>query len=109
MLKQNCKILLTGGTSGIGKALFKQLYALKHSMIVVVRNESKLEKLKTEYPGITTYQVDLTSRMNTLHDILEVTTKPVIYDGDTGGLVEHFGFTVRTLERLGVVDMPDLD
>ncbi len=46
--------------------------------------------------------VDLTSRVSTLHDILEVTTKPVIYDGDTGGLVEHFPYTVKTLERLGV-------
>jgi len=46
--------------------------------------------------------VDLTSRINTLHDILEVTTKPVIYDGDTGGIPEHFVFMVRSLERLGV-------
>lgn len=46
--------------------------------------------------------VDVTSRTNTLHDILEVTTKPIIYDADTGGKVEHFQFTVRTLERLGV-------
>ncbi|MCD6365026.1 MAG: phosphoenolpyruvate mutase [Planctomycetes bacterium] len=46
--------------------------------------------------------VDLTSRMNTLHDILEITTKPIIYDGDTGGMAEHFVFAVRTLERLGV-------
>ena len=46
--------------------------------------------------------VDLTSRMNTLNDILEVTTKPIIYDGDRGGIAEHFVFMVRTLERLGV-------
>ena len=46
--------------------------------------------------------VDITSRMNTLNDILEATTKPVIYDGDTGGPTEHFAFMVRTLERLGV-------
>ncbi len=46
--------------------------------------------------------VDLTSRMNTLKDILEVTTKPIIYDGDSGGLTEHFEFMVRTLEREGV-------
>jgi phosphoenolpyruvate mutase len=46
--------------------------------------------------------VDLTSRMNTLKDILEVTTKPIIYDGDSGGLPEHFEFMVRTLEREGV-------
>ena len=46
--------------------------------------------------------VDFTSRLQTLSDILEITTKPIIYDGDSGGLVEHFCFTVRTLERLGV-------
>ena len=46
--------------------------------------------------------VDLTSRLTTLNDILEVTTKPLIYDGDTGGKPEHFQFTVRTLERLGI-------
>ena len=46
--------------------------------------------------------VDMTSRLQTLHDILEVTTKPVIFDGDTGGKIEHFVFTVRSLERLGI-------
>ena len=46
--------------------------------------------------------VDITSRMNTVNDILETTTKPIIYDGDTGGIPEHFVFMVRTLERLGV-------
>lgn len=46
--------------------------------------------------------VDVSSRMTTLNEVLEVTTKPIIYDGDTGGKIEHFTFTVRTLERLGV-------
>lgn len=46
--------------------------------------------------------VDVTSRTHTLHDVLEVTTKPIVYDADTGGKLEHFQFTVRTLERLGV-------
>ncbi len=46
--------------------------------------------------------VDVTSRLQTVNDIMEVTTKPIIYDGDTGGKPEHFTFTVRTLERLGV-------
>lgn len=46
--------------------------------------------------------VDVTSRMQTINEIVEVTTKPIIYDGDTGGKTEHFVFTVRTLERLGV-------
>lgn len=46
--------------------------------------------------------VDMTSRFRTIDDIMEVTTKPVIFDGDTGGLTEHFVYTVRTLERMGV-------
>ena len=46
--------------------------------------------------------VDMSSRIQTLNDIMEVTTKPVILDGDTGGLIEHFVYNVRTLERLGV-------
>lgn len=46
--------------------------------------------------------VDLTTRMQSLTDILECTTKPIIFDGDTGGISEHFVFTVRTLERNGV-------
>ena len=46
--------------------------------------------------------VDMTSRFRTIEDITEVTTKPIIFDGDTGGKTEHFVYTVRTLERLGV-------
>lgn len=46
--------------------------------------------------------VDMTSRYRTIDDIMEVTTKPIIFDGDTGGLLEHFVYTVRTLERMGV-------
>ena len=46
--------------------------------------------------------VDLTTRLQSITDILECTTKPIIFDGDTGGKVEHFIFTVRTLERNGV-------
>ena len=46
--------------------------------------------------------VDLTSRIRTIEEIMEVTTKPIILDGDTGGKIEHFVYNVRTLERLGV-------
>ena len=46
--------------------------------------------------------VDLTSRINTINEIMEVTTKPIILDGDTGGKTEHFVYNVKTLERLGV-------
>jgi phosphoenolpyruvate phosphomutase len=46
--------------------------------------------------------VDITTRLHNLNDTLECTTKPIIYDGDTGGKPEHFVFAVRTLERLGI-------
>lgn len=46
--------------------------------------------------------VELNSRLNTINEIFEVTTKPLIYDADTGGKIEHFVFNVRSLERLGV-------
>ncbi|MFC1940373.1 phosphoenolpyruvate mutase [Chloroflexota bacterium] len=46
--------------------------------------------------------VDMTSRMQTVNDIFEVTTKPLIFDADTGGRPEHFIFTVKSLERLGI-------
>ena len=49
-----------------------------------------------------TSAVDVTSRTSTIDQILEVTHKPMIVDGDNGGLTEHFCFNVRTLERLGV-------
>lgn len=51
-------------------------------------------------PDIST--VDVTSRLQTIEQILEVTTKPLIVDGDNGGLTEHFVFTVKSLERLGI-------
>lgn len=46
--------------------------------------------------------VDFSSRLNTINDIMEVTTKPIILDGDTGGLTEHFVYMIRSLERVGV-------
>jgi len=46
--------------------------------------------------------VDLTSRLATVNDIIEITTKPIIFDGDTGGRIDQFPFMVRSLERLGV-------
>jgi phosphoenolpyruvate phosphomutase len=46
--------------------------------------------------------VDTSSRLVTLNEIMEVSTKPIIYDGDTGGKPEHFLYTVQNLERLGI-------
>ena len=49
-----------------------------------------------------TESVDNSTRIQTVNEIFEVTTKPLIFDGDTGGKVEHLGYTIRNLERLGV-------
>ena len=46
--------------------------------------------------------IDMTSRINAVNEIFEVTTKPMIFDADTGGKIEHFEFTVKSLERTGV-------
>lgn len=46
--------------------------------------------------------VDVSSRLSRINEMFEVTTKPFVFDGDTGGLPEHFTYTVRSLERLGV-------
>ncbi len=46
--------------------------------------------------------VDLTSRLQNINDTFEVTTKPLIYDANTGGKPEQFAFTVKSLERIGV-------
>ena len=46
--------------------------------------------------------VDMSSRIRTIDDVMDVTTKPIILDADTGGLIEHFVYHVRTLERMGV-------
>ena len=46
--------------------------------------------------------VDLTTRLQNITNILECTTKPIVFDGDTGGKLEHFVYTVRTLERNGI-------
>ena len=78
----------------------------------VVENEGKLDQFDAMWvsslcdstnkgkPDIEL--VDMTSRFRTIDDIMEVTTKPIIFDGDTGGLTEHFVYTVRSLERIGV-------
>ena len=63
-------------------------------------SSSLTDSISRGKPDIET--VDITSRLQTLSDSLECTTKPIIYDGDTGGRIEHFSFTVRSLERLGV-------
>lgn len=46
--------------------------------------------------------VDYSSRILGLNEILDVTTKPVIFDADNGGRIEHLPYLVKTLERCGV-------
>ena len=84
---------------------------------LIIENTSvKIDNVKHEFDGMWASSltdstskgkpdieaVDLTTRLHDLNDALEVTTKPIIFDGDTGGQPEHFVFTVRTLERLGI-------
>jgi phosphoenolpyruvate phosphomutase len=49
-----------------------------------------------------TESVDISSRLDSVNQIFEVAKKPLLFDGDTGGSIDHFKFTVRSLERLGV-------
>ena len=46
--------------------------------------------------------VDYSTRILGLNEILDVTTKPMIFDGDNGGRIEHLPYLVKTLDRLGV-------
>lgn len=86
------------------------------SGLIVENTSLETEKEKCEFDGMwassltdstakgkpDTEAVDFSARITTLNEVLEVTTKPIIYDADTGGQTEHFVFTVRTLERLGI-------
>ena len=46
--------------------------------------------------------LDFSQRLNGVDQIFEVTTKPLIMDGDTGGKVEHFEMRIKSAERLGI-------
>jgi len=84
--------------------------------LIAEKTNAKINGKKVEFDGIwessltdstakgkpDTELVDFSSRFSTVEEILEVTTKPIIMDGDTGGKIEHFKFRVKTLERLGV-------
>ena len=84
--------------------------------LIVEKTSVEKKGIKIEFDGIwessltdstakgkpDTELVDFSSRFSTIEEILEVTTKPIIVDGDTGGKIEHFKFRVKTLERLGV-------
>ena len=84
--------------------------------LIVEKTEVEIDNKLEHYDGIwlssltvstsigkpDTEVVDFSTRFQTIEEIMEVTTKPIIVDGDTGGSIEHFKFRVRTLERLGV-------
>ena len=86
------------------------------SGLIIEKTQIKKEGMAKEFDGIWISSltdsmskgkpdiglVDLTSRLNTVNQILESTTKPIILDGDNGGSAEHFAFMIKTLERLGV-------
>ena len=81
----------------------------KADEVLYIGDSIKLDMEPAISLGIETLIIDrdnfypnLEKRISSLNEILEVTTKPIIYDADTGGMKEHFQFTVRTLERLGV-------
>ena len=65
MLNTPRTILLTGGTSGIGLALLKQLHSQGHRLLVVARNQNKLLQLQTEYERVTAYECDLATQLQT--------------------------------------------
>ena len=46
--------------------------------------------------------VDYSTRIQGLNEILEVTTKPIIFDADNGGRLEHLPYMIKSLERIGV-------
>lgn len=46
--------------------------------------------------------ISMDSRLNTVREIRQVSTKPIIFDGDTGGQIDHFPYWVKRLEEAGV-------
>ncbi len=123
----NAKVREVGTTPGIRIRVLRRLLAAKRLIrimeahngltgLIVEKTQIKINGAVKEFDGMWLSSltdsvskgkpdigfVDLTSRMNTLNNILEVTTKPVIFDGDSGGLADHFKFMVRTLEREGI-------
>jgi uncharacterized oxidoreductase len=66
MILQNNTILITGGTSGIGRELVAQFYNLDNKIIVASSNIEKLEQLKIDFPKISTIVCDLGSKLSVL-------------------------------------------
>lgn len=123
----NAEVREIGTTPEIRQKMLKRLISAKpivrimesHSGLtglIIEKTKIKIDNKNEEFDGMWASSltdstskgkpdieaVDLTTRLHGLNDALECTTKPIIFDGDTGGKIEHFVFTVRTLERLGV-------
>tara|TARA_B100000035_G_scaffold315254_1_gene334722 strand:+ start:75 stop:1376 length:1302 start_codon:yes stop_codon:yes gene_type:complete len=121
------KIKRNGITSDERRASLKQNLELKNyltfadihnplSALVIENTKSTSKDIFNEFDGMWASSltdstsrgkpdieaVDFSSRFISLNEVLEVTTKPIIFDADTGGLPEHFSFTVKNLERAGV-------
>lgn len=121
------KIMKTGTTPEVRQIKFKRLINVKkivrileaHSPLsaMIVENTNVVKKNKFyEFDGMWSSSltdsalrgkpdnesVDLSARMNTLNEILSVTTKPIIFDADTGGRNEHLPYTVKALESAGI-------
>ncbi len=121
------KFIKTGTTPDIRKSKFKRLINVKkivrileaHSPLsaMIVENTNIVKNKKFyEFDGMWSSSltdsalrgkpdnesVDISSRMNTLNEILSVTTKPIIFDADTGGRNEHLPYTIKALDRAGI-------
>ncbi len=54
-------VLITGGTSGIGLELARQLIARDNTVLITGRDSEKLRRAKAELPGVHTFQSDATN------------------------------------------------
>ncbi len=126
-LEQELRLL--GATPDVRRSKLKRMLQLKKHLRVLEASNGLtgliVENVKVEDPTTATVKefdamwisslcdstfkgkpdielVDLTSRINTINEIMEVTSKPIILDGDTGGKIEHFVYNIKTLDRLGI-------
>ena len=49
-----------------------------------------------------TESLEISQRLSYVNDIFEVTTKPLIFDADTGGKIDHFAMKIKSMDRLGI-------
>ena len=46
--------------------------------------------------------LSFSARISSINDLMDVTTKPLVFDADNGGQIEHLPYLIRSLERTGV-------